>query len=144
MTRKKRRAPISKAPAPIHITPEPGRLVRLLEWGQRHPVTALLSGGAILGGILLLTKAPFLVTSARAFFLYFACAWLLGTFLLIAVITESARKYARSGGTIRAVCGAVTGAGIVALLGAPIDGVLLAVIGGALLGSTARYWMRGL
>lgn len=135
---------MSKAPAPIRIAHEPGRLVRLLDWVQRHPVTALLSGGAILGGILLLTRASFLVTSARAFFLYFACAWLFGTFLLIAVITESERKYARSGGTIRAVCGAVTGAAIAALLGAPIDGVLLAAIGGALLGSVARYWIRGL
>jgi hypothetical protein len=101
-------------------------------------------GGAAFGLILLMTKALPLVSTADSLLKLLAGTWLLGMFLMITVVTESDRKYARTGGTIRTLAGAVAAAGIVSLCGASVDAMLLAAIVGGVLGISARYWANWL
>ncbi|HEY0064172.1 MAG TPA: hypothetical protein VGC21_18800 [Telluria sp.] len=145
-TRKRRRAgPLNKRMARDQPPPVRGRpRSAFLSWLLANDLAMVVVGGAAFGLILLMTKALPLVSTADSLLKLLAGTWLLGMFLMITVVTESDRKYARTGGTIRTLAGAVAAAGIVSLCGASVDAMLLAAIVGGVLGISARYWANWL
>lgn len=117
---------------------------QLVDWILNHEIAFVLVGSTIfaLGAMVIHFFDAF--ASVRAFTQIFAVVWIFSVFLFIALVTEENREYAKSGGTIRMLAGAVAGAGITLVCSAPLEGVLSAAIIGGFLGCTARYWMAGL
>jgi hypothetical protein len=136
----KRRIEQSRMP---HAAPQRG-IGHLVDWALNHEIAFVLVGSTIfaMGAMVIHFFDAF--ASVRAFTEIFAAVWIFFVFAFVALVTEDNRKYARSGGTIRTLAGAIAGAAITLVFAAPLEGVLAAAIIGGFLGGTARHWLNHL
>lgn len=65
-----------------------------------------------------------------------------GVFVGVIALTEENKEYRNSGSRVRVTCGAVALAAIAVMLSAPLEGVALAALLGAILGYIGIYWAK--
>jgi hypothetical protein len=115
---------------------------RFFDWLIANEMAFVVLGGAVFGLLMMVTHLAVPDSLGVTGLKVLAGFWMFGIFAFVVVVTDGNRKYARSGGTIRTVSGAVTAVVIGLLMFAPsveLVGVSAAI--GALLGATALHWV---
>ena len=132
-----------RAAAPV--SPQASATRRSFDWLIANEVAFVVVGGAVIGLILMVSHLTFPYGSGPLGIKVFAGFWLFGMFAFITIVTDDNRKYARSGGMIRTVSGAVTAVVIGLLMFAPsVELVAVSAALGAFLGATALHWVNHL
>lgn len=108
-------------------------------WLAQHAWLLVLAGSAVVALLVVAAKLWGEFDSLTSALQAFAIVWMLVAFVFVVVVTESERKYARSGQTIQMACGAIAGCGIALVLGGPWFGAVLGLIVGGFLGLFGRY-----
>lgn len=122
-------------------TPEgPRGIWKCLEWLPQHEVAFVVVGGLAFALVTLLPYVLGVFVSVSAFFELVAVVWGFGMFLIVVLVTDDNPKYAKWGDLIRIVCGAVVGAGIALAFAAPLTGIALGFVIGAVLGFFGPHW----
>lgn len=129
------------APVPARA----GTIRRCFDWLIANEVAFVLAGGAVFGLIMMVEHLAFPYGSGPLGVKVFAGFWLFGIFVFITIATDDNRKYARSGGVIRTLSGAVTAVVIGLFMFAPsVELVGVSAAAGAFLGATALHWVAHL
>ena len=127
--------------------PLPGRLRgiwRFLAWLPDHEVAFVLIGGLAFALVTIAGNALGVFDSFGVFLHVLTLFWVVGIFLFVVLVTDANAKYAKSRTLIRIACGAMAGLVIAMLLSAPMIGIALGVLAGAILGYFGPDWVYAL
>ncbi len=80
--------------------------------------------------------------NARSVLLLLPMGLMVGVFLAVIVVTETRKKYVRSGARIRMVTGVAAGIAVAVMLGAPFEGVAVGALAGGALGYLGKLWAQ--
>jgi hypothetical protein len=119
---------------------EPSGIWKFLEWLLRHELAFVVVGGLVFAVVTLLPYVAGGFDSASVFFKLVAVLWGFGMFLIVVLVTDDNPKHAKRGDLIRIACGAVVGAGIALSFAAPLTGIALGFVIGAVLGFFGPHW----
>ncbi len=117
-------------------------LSRALLWVFKNEVSGAATIGILFAVGMSLRRVISIPDDAQRFARGVIVLLIFGVFVGVIAVTEDNKEFRDSGSRIRITCGAISFAAIAVILSAPMEGVVLAALAGALLGYFGKYWAQ--